>query len=61
MRLGSKAKETLDDVSTASKKVVETTEFATIALIAVAGVAVFALILAVCALQKEEVTRNEGT
>lgn len=52
MKLRSRAKETLDDVSHASKKVVETTEFATIALIAVAGVSILALIIAIRALNK---------
>ena len=43
MKLRSQAKETLDDVSVASRRVVETTEWATVALIAVAAVSLFAL------------------
>ncbi|MER7953056.1 hypothetical protein ABTY59_37325 [Streptomyces sp. NPDC096079] len=43
------ARATLDDVSTASRRVVETTEWATVALIAVAAVSVLALGLATAA------------
>lgn len=59
LKLRSRAKETLDDVSTASKKVVETTEFATIALIAVAGVSILALFIAIRALNKAGETKND--
>lgn len=43
MNIRAKARETLTDVSDASKKVVETTNWATIALVAVAAVSVLAL------------------
>lgn len=50
MNLRKKAKETLEDVSRASGKVVDSTEWATVALVAVAAVSVFALAIAVVAL-----------
>ncbi|MFV6033153.1 hypothetical protein [Streptomyces sp. NPDC056264] len=43
MNLRREAKGTLDDVSEASRRVIETTEWATVALIAVAAVSLFAL------------------
>lgn len=43
------ARETLEDVQTASKKVIETTEWATVALIAVSAVSVLALGIATAA------------
>lgn len=43
MNLRKRAKETLEDVSDASKKVVDSTEWATIALVAVAAVSLLAL------------------
>lgn len=43
MNLRTKAKETLHDVSDASHKVVATTEWATVALICVSLVSIFAL------------------
>jgi hypothetical protein len=56
MKLRSQAKDaldsartTLDDVSTASRRVVETTEWATVALIAVSAVSLFALGIATAA------------
>jgi hypothetical protein len=47
-----KASGTLEDVSTASKKVVTSTEWATIALVAVAALSVVALAIGVIALGK---------
>jgi len=44
--------ETLDDVSTASRTVISSTEWATVALVAVAGVSLLALGLAVLALNR---------
>lgn len=52
MNIRAKAKETLTDVSDASKKVVETTNWATVALIAVAAVSVLALGVGVVALAR---------
>lgn len=49
MNLRTKAKETLGDVTNASQKVIETTEWATVALILVSVVSVFALGLATAA------------
>lgn len=43
MKIRTQAKETLDDLSTASKRVVETAEWSTVALVAVAAVSVCAL------------------
>jgi len=43
------ARETLTDVQTASRRVVETTEWATVALIAVSAVSLFALGIATAA------------
>jgi CHASE3 domain sensor protein len=47
-----KAQETLSDVSAASKKVVASTEWATVALVGVAAVSVIALIVGVVALNR---------
>lgn len=52
MNLRKSAKETFDDVSHASKAVVETTEWATVALVAVAAVSVGALVCAVYAIHR---------
>jgi hypothetical protein len=52
MGLREKAKTTMTDVSDASKKVVETTNWATVALIAVAAVSVLALGVGVVAITK---------
>jgi len=46
------AKETLTDVSDASKKVIETTNWATVALISVAAVSVLALGVGLIALSR---------
>lgn len=51
-KLPTQARETLQDVSDASKKVVYTSELASVALVAVAGVAVLALILATIAITR---------
>lgn len=48
----SKAKDTLDDVSDASKKVVETTNWATVALVAVAALSLIGLTVGVVALSR---------
>lgn len=45
----SAARDTMDDVQTASRRVVETTEWATVALIAVSAVSLFALGIATAA------------
>jgi len=50
MNLRRKAQETLDDVSDASRRVVDSTEWATVALVAVAAVSLVALAVAVAAL-----------
>lgn len=52
MKLFTQARETMDDVSTASVKVVQTTEWATVALIAVAACSLLALGVAVYALNR---------
>lgn len=52
MGIRQKAKETMTDVSDASKKVVETTNWATVALIAVAAVSVLALGVGVVAITR---------
>lgn len=52
MNLRKKAQETLDDVADASRQVVDTTEWATIALVAVAAVSLLALGVAVTALNE---------
>lgn len=52
LKLTRQAKETLEDVSTASKSVVVTTEWATVALIAVAAVSLLALTVAIVALNR---------
>lgn len=50
MRITRQARETLDDVQTASQQVVTTTEYATVALMAVAAVSLVALLAACVAL-----------
>lgn len=50
MKLTRQAKETLEDVTTASRRVVDSTEWATVALVAVAAVSVLALAVATTAL-----------
>lgn len=50
MNLRREAKKTLDDVTTASKSVVESTEWATVALVSVAAVSLLALAIATAAL-----------
>lgn len=55
MNLRRRAHATLEDVSDASKKVIETTEFGTVALIAVSAVAILALGIGIYALTR---TRN---
>lgn len=52
MGIRDKAKQTMTDVSDASKKVVETTNWATVALIAVAAVSVLALGVGVAAITR---------
>lgn len=47
-----RAKSALDDVSAASQQVIETTEYASIALVAVATVSLLALIAACVALSR---------
>lgn len=50
MKIRSQAETTLSDVSAASRRVVETTEWATVALVAVAAVSVLALVVGTVAL-----------
>jgi hypothetical protein len=50
MNLRKKAQETLSDVSDASRQVVDSTQWATVALVAVAAVSLLALGVAVTAL-----------
>lgn len=50
MNLRKKASKTLEDVSEASKSVIEGTEWATVALVAVAAVSLLALAVATTAL-----------
>ena len=50
MELRRKAKKALDDVSDAARQTVDTTQWATVALVSVAAVSVLALGLAVVAL-----------
>jgi CHASE3 domain sensor protein len=52
MKLTRQARETLEDVSDASRTVINTTEWATVALVAVAAVSLLALGLAVLALHR---------
>jgi hypothetical protein len=52
MNIRQKAKNTMDDVSDASKKVVETANWSTVALIAVAAVSVLALGVGIAALSR---------
>jgi len=52
MNLHRKARETLNDLSTASKQVVETSEWATIALVCVSVVSIAALVVGVMALNR---------
>lgn len=53
MKIRTQVKDTLTDVSDASRKVVASTEWATVALIAVAVVSILALTLSVVALTEE--------
>lgn len=50
MNLRKRAKDTLDDVSDASRQVVDSTQWATVALVAVAAVSVLALAVGIVAL-----------
>jgi hypothetical protein len=52
LKLTRQARETLEDVSDASKTVIASTEWASVALVAVAGVSLLALALAVVALNR---------
>lgn len=52
MNLRRQARETLDDVSDASKKIVSSTEWATVALVAVAAVSILALGIGIVALHR---------
>lgn len=52
MNLRRQAKETLEDVTTASRRVVDSTEWATVALVSVSAVSVLALVVAVAALSR---------
>jgi len=52
MKITSKARQTLDDVSDASRTVIGTAEWATVALVAVAMVSVLALGVATVALHR---------
>lgn len=52
LNLRRQASETMTDVSDAAKKTISTTEWATVALVAVAGVSLLALALAVIALNR---------
>lgn len=52
MKLRDRARSTLDDMSNASTQVIETTSWATVALIAVAAVSVLALSIGLVALGK---------
>lgn len=55
--LWKQAGETMEDVSVASKKVGETSEWAGVALFAVAGVSLLALLVAVIALERASYER----
>jgi cell division protein FtsX len=59
MNLRRHAKEALDDVSSASKKIVTSTEWATVALVAVATVSILALGIGLIALHKVGKISNE--
>lgn len=52
MNLRKKAADTLADVSTASRQVVDTTEWATVALVAVTALSLLGLIVGCVALRK---------
>ena len=52
MNLRRQAREALEDVSDASKKIVTSTEWATVALIAVATVSILALGIGIIAIHK---------
>lgn len=52
LKLSRQARETLEDVSDASKTVIASTEWASVALVAVAGVSLLALALAVISLNR---------
>jgi len=56
-KLRERAEQTLNDVSSASKKIEETADWASIALCVVAGVAALALITAVIALERASYER----
>jgi hypothetical protein len=57
LNLKKRAAETLQDVSSASKKIEETADWAAIALCVVAGVAAVALLTAVIALERASYER----
>lgn len=59
MNLRRHAKEALDDVSSASKKIVTSTEWAAVALVAVATVSILALGIGLIALHKAGKISNE--
>lgn len=54
MTIRKQARETMTDVSDASKKIVASTEWATVALIAVAAVSLFALSIGIIALNRSQ-------
>lgn len=54
MNLRKKAKDALDDVSDASRQVVDSTQWATVALVAVAAVSVLALAVGLVALAESK-------
>lgn len=58
LKLTRQAKETLEDVSTASRRVVDTTEWASVALITVAAVSLLALTVAIVALNRSSYARE---
>ena len=60
MNLRKKAQETMSDVSDASRQVVDSTQWATVALVAVAGVSVLALLIGVAALTSTRTTASEA-
>lgn len=52
-----RAVQTMEDVSVASKKIADTADWASLALIAVAGVSALALLIAVVALERASYER----
>ena len=58
LKLTRQAKETLEDVSTASRRVVDTTEWASVALITVAAVSLLALTVAIVSLNRSGYARE---